>query len=49
MAVSWELDIPVETILINLLKDLATPHGDHLFRSRKTAIVSHDAAHEPRP
>jgi hypothetical protein len=43
-----ELDISVETVLIDQLKDLSPSHGHHLLCYRETTIVPHNSANESR-
>jgi hypothetical protein len=43
MVVARKMDVVVKAIFVCELEELATRHGDHLFGSSETAIVSHDS------
>jgi hypothetical protein len=46
MTVTREIDVVVKAIFVRELKEFTSRHGDHFLGSRKTAIVSHDPAHQ---
>jgi hypothetical protein len=46
MTVARKIDKAMKTILIRELEEFAPRHGNHLLGSSKTAIVSHNSAHQ---
>jgi hypothetical protein len=46
MVVAWKIDKAMKTILIRELEEFTPRHGNHLLGSSKTAVVSHDPAHQ---
>jgi hypothetical protein len=44
--VAWKFDVPVQSVLVCQLEELASAHGDQFLGCREPAVVSHDAAHK---